>query len=72
MRAYVVKLSKANSPTGVAYIGPDYADGFKASDSSSAYCFGDEYEAERFASHWRRTWHGFAGFSGSDIIVEQS
>ena len=66
---YVVKLNKASSPSGVAYVGPGYADGFKVEDRAQA-CVMDEYQAQRLADHFRGSWRGFYGFSPDQITVE--
>lgn len=67
--SYLVKLSRASSPSGVAYIGPRKGSGFATEHETEAYRFDDEYEAREFADHFRGWWHGFANFDPAQIAV---
>ena len=67
---FVVKLDRASSLTGIAFIGPDKADGFKVDNKETAARFDSIHEAGQFASNFKNRWRGFHGFSSSDIVVE--
>lgn len=69
MEQFVVRLDYASSPGGIAFIGPEKADGFKAERLEHAVLFDDALEAERFADHFRRMWRGFYGFDPADVAV---
>ena len=66
----IVCLKTASSPSGVAYIGPRKCDGFKTCSESDAFAFDTVIEAESFADNFRNRWHGFYGFSPSDITAQ--
>ena len=71
MEQFVVRLDRASSLTGVAFIGPGQCDGFKVDNIGSAARFGFD-DAARFADHFRGQWRGFHGFSSQDIVVEKA
>ena len=64
---YLVQLANASSPSGVAYIGPCLADGFKTESPTEAYHFNTEFEANQLRDHWAGYWRGFHG--GADLRV---
>lgn len=66
---YVVKLDRASSQTGVAFIGPGRADGFKVDTKGAAARFESIHEAEALADAFKNRWRGFHGFSPADITV---
>lgn len=66
---YIVKLSKASSGSGVAYLGGNGCQGFNTEQREQAHRF-NEYDAQRFASHLQGQWRGFYGFSPENITVE--
>jgi hypothetical protein len=67
---WIVRMSPASSPSGVAFVGPGVADGFKAQTEEDAYRFDSEFEAQRFRDHFRGQYRGFARFDPSSITVE--
>lgn len=67
--SYLVKLSRASSPSGVAYIGPHVDSGFATEHEAEAHHFADDWQAKRFADHFRGQWHGFARFDPAQITV---
>jgi hypothetical protein len=64
---FIVKLANASSPTGVAFIGPNKADGFKTDKQDTAFQFDNKIEAEMFADHMKGRYRGFHG--GADVQV---
>lgn len=67
---YLVKLSKASSPSGSAFIGPSAWSGFKVEKQDHAHVFDDVIDAEACRDHFQNKWRGFHGFSPLDITVE--
>jgi hypothetical protein len=66
-QTFAVKLANSSSPTGVAFIGPGKADGFKADKLESAFKFDNKVEADVFSDHMNGRFRGFHG--GADISV---
>lgn len=66
---YIVKLSKASSGSGIAYLGGNGCQGFNTDQREQAHHF-DDYEAQRFVRHFQGKWRGFYGFSPESITVE--
>jgi len=67
--SYIVKLSKASSPSGAAYIGPHVDSGFATEHETEAHRFTDEHQANCFVDHFRGQWRGFARFDPAQISV---
>jgi hypothetical protein len=67
MTASAVKMLNAASPTGVAFIGPKQADGFRVDSIHLAHAFDSSDEAELCAAHFRGWYSGLHG--GVEIVV---
>jgi hypothetical protein len=67
---FVVRLNRAASPAGVAFIGPEQHSGFSVQDKASAHRFDNKVVAQRYANHFQGWWRGFGDFSPLDIVVE--
>ena len=66
---FIVKLNKASSASGVAYVGPQKSSGFKVDDIENAHRFEAQEDAATYADSFKNKWRGFYGFSPSDIEV---
>ena len=69
-RSFAVKLSKASSHGGMAYIGPDcQSSGFKAEKLSRAFMFEKPAEAVIFADHCKGWFRGFHGSVDISVVM---
>lgn len=72
MEKFVVRMDRASSLSGTAFVGPGKADGFKVEDKAQAAQFDNIHEAARVANAFKNRWRGFHGFHPADITVEVS
>lgn len=68
MSDFLVKLSGARSPSGVAYIGPLKSDGFKTESPSEAYKF-THAEAQLYHQLWVSQYQRKPGFKPSQLEI---
>ncbi|MFM5295124.1 hypothetical protein ACEUAI_12960 [Aeromonas veronii] len=68
MSEFLVKLTGARSPSGVAYIGPLKTDGFKTESPTEAFKF-TRTEAHLYHQLWLSQYQGKPGFKPSQLEV---